>query len=417
MLLKGLLILTLCLLVITKKFRVLDIMYVQLWEFALFLSIIVWSYHKALSKTIHFRVDSLNIALIIFLIINVFSSIRMPEHAGSFMKGGLWYNLRTVEPVLLYILLRDYFSSRSNIKPFIHVILGALFIECLLALTQSLTSMQWSFIGGSQPDEQMRGYIYYFTGIGSPVVSPVTGTFEHFNEFGFYLSIFVPLIVSFGLSRAIAPSLTISLLTLNIAALLLTYSRGALLGTAIGLSVMGIISLRRKPFLLFLSLVFVLAATAVVLQLFVSKGYEETLNLSARVEIWEKAFDVISKNPINFIFGTGSGTHLYWTQYEAEGHYYSPHNAYLMFWLETGLIGLLSFLSITFIFFLKMFRTFLHSSLAVAKAVSLSMLGIGSSLLVQQCFQIGFAEHATKALVLTVMALSMGISDFQVRKQ
>ena len=128
----------------------------------------------------------------------------MSEHAGAFMPGGMWYNLRTFEPVLLYLIVSDFLSEQRNIKSLILCMLTVLCFESILGIFQSVAHIEWpgtvgSWTSGGEewyPEETARGYIYYLTGFGKPLVTNAVRTFGHFNAFGPYLMLFVPLLVS-----------------------------------------------------------------------------------------------------------------------------------------------------------------------------------------------------------------------------
>ena len=349
---------TVSLLAFPRPFRLGGLLNIQVWELSLILCLLFWLYHIANTKRINIEIDALNLAIMLFLFSNVFSSIRMPEHAGAFMPGGMWYNLRTFEPVLLYLIVRDFLTEERNIKSLLLCMLTVLCFESILGILQSLAHVEWPGTVGSWASggeewyqyENPRGYIYYLTGFGNPLVRSAYATFGHFNAFGPYLMLLVPLLVSFVISgEFISRKVAIPLAGLTISALLLTYSRSALLGTALGLIIMLLVKYRAKPFLLLICISAIACLAVFTTITFLSRGYEESLSLFFRQDIWQRTLDVIFRDPINFFFGTGSGTHLYWTQHESRGHYYSPHNAYLMIWLETGTFGFLSFVSIFFI--------------------------------------------------------------------
>jgi len=164
----------------------------------------VWLSHIENTKRINVEIDALNLAIMIFIFCNVFSSIRMSEHAGAFMPGGMWYNLRTFEPVLLYLIVSDFLSEQRNIKSLILCMLTVLCFESILGIFQSVAHIEWpgtvgSWTSGGEewyPEETARGYIYYLTGFGKPLVTNAVRTFGHFNAFGPYLMLFVPLLVS-----------------------------------------------------------------------------------------------------------------------------------------------------------------------------------------------------------------------------
>ncbi len=408
---------TLSWLVFPRLYRLGGVINIQVWELSLILCLLLWLFHIAIIKRINIEIDALNLIIIVFLLANIFSSIRIPEHSGAFMVGGMWYNLRTIEPVLLYFIVTDFLADGRNIKSLLFCMLIILSLESTLGIFQSLAHVEWTS-GGEEatPSENPRGYLYYLTGRGEPMVTHAYGTFSHFNAFAAYLMLFVPLLVSLAMSgEFISRKVAIFLAGLTIGALLLTYSRSALLGTAVGLFIMILAKYKDKPFLLLISMSVIAGLAVITTSTFMSRGYGNSLSLSFRLDIWERTLKVIFRDPITFAFGTGSGTHLYWTQYEARGHYYSPHNSYLMIWLETGLIGVLSFVSIFVLLLVRSLKTCLHGREEKYQSLALGMLGIIPGLLIQLCFSATAAELSQKALILTFVALGASANKPNVR--
>jgi len=405
---------TISLLVFPRMYRFGGLLNIQVWELSLILCLLFWSYHIAITKRINIKIDALNLAIIVFLFVNILSSIRMPEHAGTFMEGGMWYNLRTVEPVLLYFIVTDFLSEKRNIKSLLLCMLTVLCFESILGILQSLAHVKWLGTVGNwtpggenwYPQETTRGYIYYLTGFGSPLVTNAYGTFGHFNAFGLYLMLFVPLLVSFVISgKFISRKVAIPLAGLTISVLVLTYSRSILLGAALGLVIMLLVKYRARPIFFFFSISAIAGFAIFTITTFVSRGYEESLSFFFRLDIWQRSLEVIFHDPINFFFGTGSGTNLYWTQFESRGHYYSPHSTYLMVWLETGVFGLMSFVSIFIILFVRCFKTHLRGGEEQYKCIIYALLGIIPGLLVLFCFSNNALEHSSQALILVIVAL------------
>jgi len=117
-------------------------------------------------------------------------------------------------------------------------------------------------------------------------------------------------------------------------ALILTYSRGAWLALATGLFVLCVRQFGLKKI--------VYAALLVVLFLFFVPSVQQRLGLGlsdtsslAHIELWNIGLDKILINPI---FGMGLGG---FATLNLGVNY--PHNIFLNFWLELGLLGALSF--------------------------------------------------------------------------
>ncbi|MGE5297963.1 MAG: O-antigen ligase family protein, partial [Acidobacteriaceae bacterium] len=136
-------------------------------------------------------------------------------------------------------------------------------------------------------------------------------------------------------------------LALQILALIMTFSRGA--WAAVAVVVFFSLFLRFKPKKL-------VAATAIILIVFllvpiIRNRLVETVNDPsglARADLLKAGLSEVSKQPIlgNGLYGFR--TTLTDRNFQGEILNY-PHNIILNFWLETGLLGLLSFLFIVFV--------------------------------------------------------------------
>lgn len=89
--------------------------------------------------------------------------------------------------------------------------------------------------------------------------------------------------------------------------------------------------------------------------LFSTKDFSERSSLSSRVTIWQSAGTILKDN---WVLGIGPGTfqekYLEYQKYfppYLEWASPQPHNIFLAFWLQTGIIGLIGFLWLIFIFF------------------------------------------------------------------
>jgi O-antigen ligase len=147
-----------------------------------------------------------------------------------------------------------------------------------------------------------------------------------------------------------------------IVALFLTKSYGAFLGILAAflfLVAKGIKEKKKKWF--YLGIVFLVLATFVLLQISTPK-FAELFNISgrtsiaSRIEIWKASFLMIKENPI---LGTGLGTfQQVYTEYiprvawpPLEWAVPQPHNIFLAFWLNMGILGLFAFIWIVIEFF------------------------------------------------------------------
>lgn len=138
-----------------------------------------------------------------------------------------------------------------------------------------------------------------------------------------------------------------------------TFSYGAWLATAVALVVLLWLIygkfMRKLPivFLLFFLVVFLAWATNIKLRNIENEGVRSSL--ASREMIWKSAGLMLKNNPL---FGIGPGNfqekYLEYQRYfppYLEWAVPQPHNLFLAFWLEAGLIGLVGFLWLVGIFF------------------------------------------------------------------
>lgn len=217
-------------------------------------------------------------------------------------------------------------------------------------------------------NERFRRWVYYailgsaivplsFTFFGFAVGHPATelkggftriiGTFHQSNDYGRYLM----LIIIFAV--AVYPHMTRRLqlwlmggIALSGVFLLLTYTRSALIGTIVGLALVG--KYQSKRLLRVLGVVCVLALLLVpsLASRFTSVTSTNSLAANAvshsgdsfswRLGYWTQVLPLADQNPIT---GIGLGE----TQYNTD-QAKAPHNDYIRAYVETGLLGLVAYL-------------------------------------------------------------------------
>lgn len=172
----------------------------------------------------------------------------------------------------------------------------------------------------------------------------VVGTFNQSNEFGRYLMLLIIMGVAIlpVINRRPRQALLI-VLALSLGCLVATYTRTALLGTGLGLLVVGTVHSKKILFGL-------LAGGAIALLLVPSlsarfsdlggsepqgSGVPES-SLEWRLDYWRTVLPLARQNPI-------SGIGLAQTQRLTDNQQ-PPHNDYLRAYVETGLIGFLAYL-------------------------------------------------------------------------
>jgi putative inorganic carbon (HCO3(-)) transporter len=172
----------------------------------------------------------------------------------------------------------------------------------------------------------------------------VVGTFNQSNEFGRYLMLLIIMGVAIVpvVNRRPRQALLV-LLAVSFGCLVATYTRTALLGTGLGLLIVGAVHSKKILFALLTG-----GAIAVLLIPSLSARFSDLggsepqgagvpeSSLDWRLDYWRTVLPLARQNPI-----TGIG--LAQTQRLTDNQQ-PPHNDYLRAYVETGLIGLLAYL-------------------------------------------------------------------------
>ncbi|KKT68194.1 MAG: O-antigen ligase-related protein [Candidatus Uhrbacteria bacterium GW2011_GWF2_44_350] len=187
------------------------------------------------------------------------------------------------------------------------------------------------------------------------------GSFPHPNIFGGYLAMAITFILVsknkllYHTTSTLKHSITLIILTLLTSTLVITFSRSAWLALTIGIFSFFIVSAieRKKISRKFLSgLAIVIVAFVATAALFNNAIFTrldatdrlETKSLTERQSEYQMIGEVIKTNPF---VGVGPGAYTIALAEKFPGHdvwFYQPmHNLFLLFFAETGLLGLMFF--------------------------------------------------------------------------
>lgn len=250
-----------------------------------------------------------------------------------------------------YICVVIFFSSRKDTILLIRTIILSLIPPIVLAFLQFITK----------------------SGVYDGGFLRVYGTYIHPNMFAFYLiTIMLFLVANIVSEKPFLKKLyTVPLLFILAFFLILTYTRAAWIGFAISLLFIGIIRVRKSPsFLIILIITLLLVSPALVsrfreLSGLYTEGYKMN-SWSWRLLIWGKSLGMAKKN---ILCGSGLG-------YYVEGMGFYPHNDYLRMLIETGVLGLFTYIGLFFVFFKNAFLRYIKLSHPFIKQTSLTVLVI-----------------------------------------
>ncbi|WP_084364643.1 O-antigen ligase family protein [Clostridium tepidiprofundi] len=210
----------------------------------------------------------------------------------------------------------------------------------------------------------------------------ITGTFGNPNTYGAYLILFIfPLIMLFMSEKNKRNKLLLSMIVvLMFINILLTFSRNAWLGFAIGILILIILYSWKLIWLLLGVGLGGLFIPKVHMRLGEFVNYSQN---DLRFKLWKIAAKIIKKNPIK---GIGNGNYVaYYDIYTKKypelkciDHFrYPVHNSYLKVLSELGVIGFIPFMGIILSIFVK-----LKSLINKSKEHKVIFIGILASLIV-----------------------------------
>ena len=291
-----------------------------------------------MDENFKFTYTPLNTWVIVFVLIYLFSGIISLD-----MMSSIKIAMLVISFVMFYFVIVNSITTKKQLKVMLNifVIVGAL--VSLFGIYQYL--FVGSFASSSFVDKEMF----------EDIKTRVNGTFDNPNVLGEYLLFVIPVIASlfFAEKGWIKKIFYMGLGGVSIICLALTYSRGCYLGILLALAV----------FLLLINLKWIIAfglgiiaAPAFlpqsIINRFSSIGNMADSSTSYRVSIWKGAIDMIKDywyRPIGQ--GTIAFNSIYpFYSYSGVGAQHS-HNLFLQLLIETGIVGILSFLGIIYKFF------------------------------------------------------------------
>ncbi len=275
--------------------------------------------------------------------------------------------LRWMEIVVMAWIVVNTVKTRKELRTVIMVIIFTATVVSIIGLVQTIAGPTASFNVGKD----------LFT-VDNGATMRAYSTFGHPNQFAGYLILMIPLaFIQFVETRDWRKRTLVGLLTvIMITALVFTFSRGG--WVAMGLVGAGLIYLNiPKKMLMIISLITALALTIVILNVgplektrsavlgrmmsFSQPEKEDSVNF--REVCYETAFKMFKRNPI---FGFGAGEYAENIKIYFNEHYYAwsaiskhIHNWYVQILIETGLLGLLTFLIALGAVLVRLFLTFL----------------------------------------------------------
>lgn len=257
-----------------------------------------------------------------FLLNGVISSYLSPVLMESSK-----FLLRQVFFLILIVTIMNYKMTIKSVNKLLKLWFVFSLIPASIAIIQVITGKGIRIIEDVGNSSLTRGF----------------GLTSHPNFLAYYLMmiLIVFTILVFEKKVSFSPILFVLFSIIQFIALLLTFSRGALIGLVIGLALYFLIKKPKKLIYIPLIIIIVLLVPGVSSRFVELFDIEKLLSNSSfawRLANWAKILDIIDGKTI--IFGNGFKSIVYYVNY-------APHNEYIGFLFESGILGALSFYGFT----------------------------------------------------------------------
>lgn len=146
----------------------------------------------------------------------------------------------------------------------------------------------------------------------------------------------------------------------------------------------------------------------------------EKSSLNSRLAIWQSAGKILSDN---WLWGIGAGN--FQEQYLAYQKYFmpypewavpQPHNLFLAFWLQAGLLGLIGFLSLIILWLIKTIKTLISAKDFHIKSISLILIALLGSTLIHGIIDTPYWKNDLALIFWTIIFLGLSLQNLSKLK-
>lgn len=301
-------------------------------------SIISFVLKILLDDNFKFRYTPVNAWVIVFIAIYAMSAVTSLSFITSIKIA-----LLIISFIFIYFVIINSITTKKQLEVLFALLVCVGVIVSLYGIYQYVFA--GTFASSSFVDKEMF----------QDITTRVSGTFDNPNVMGEYLLLVIPIALTyvFNWKGWLKKLISLSIVAIMIVCLALTYSRGCYLGIAACVGIF--LLLINLKFILFLiagiiSIPFVLPSS--IMNRLTSIGNTDDSSTSYRVSIWKGAVDMIKDywyRPIGQ--GTTAFNSIYpLYSYSGVGAEHT-HNLFLQVFIETGILGIVSFVGLIFKFY------------------------------------------------------------------
>jgi len=244
---------------------------------------------------------------------------------------GIW-KAWFIDPVLFFFVFIVAIKSLKDLEKIFYVLFASGFFVSFIALIYLL-------LGRFNPDHRLEAF-YSSPNYLAMYLTPIMAMMFCYGFLGLFIK------ANSGSKESV---LLIAVSGFILLVLIFTKSFGAWMGIviAIGLDlVLWLRTIKKQKIALFLIILLVILSIGILTLKF--NSVQGRLSIASRLEIWQKAIEAIWIYPV---IGIGPGTFKdFFPEYPLWG-VPQPHNLYLAFLLQTGIIGFIGFILLMFWFF------------------------------------------------------------------
>ncbi len=375
-------------------------MVIILFSLASFGSLALYILCTPKSKLKYYPINKYVYVFALIYFISIFISVDI--------KGSLYGGFLTVMFIMFYIVVINCIKKKIQFRVLLTLMIAAGIFVSFYGFYQYINPGKF---GGVWVDKDMFESIQFrvYSTLGNP------------NVLGEYLLLIIPTAVAcfFVAKNNIFKLFYFFAAGVMMVCLILTYSRGCYLGIMVAAGVFMVLLDRRFIILGILGLLlmpFVLPDT--IINRFMSIGNMQDSSTSYRFYIY---MGTISMLKDYWLSGIGPGQSAYNKVYPYYGYNQisapHSHNTFLQVMCDTGIMGIILFVSVIYQFFKLLFRAYINIDDKTTKIFVISFMSSISGFIVQSLFDYTFYNYRVTLLFWIYIALGAVATGYMALKE